>query len=47
MFVATLSANDHTMYDWIIDFGATQHDIRTRMVYHVQVHFPNEGVHGR
>jgi len=25
MFVATLSANDHTMYDWIIDFGATQH----------------------
>jgi len=25
MFVTTLSANDHTMYDWIIDSGATQH----------------------
>jgi len=25
MFVATLSANDHTTYDWIIDLGATQH----------------------
>jgi hypothetical protein len=25
MFVAALSANDHTAYDWIIDFGATQH----------------------
>jgi succinate dehydrogenase flavin-adding protein (antitoxin of CptAB toxin-antitoxin module) len=26
MFVAALSVNDHTMYDWIIDFGsATQH----------------------
>ncbi len=25
MFVATLNANDHTTYDWIIDFGATQH----------------------
>jgi hypothetical protein len=20
-----LSANDHTTYDWIVDFGATQH----------------------
>jgi len=25
MFVAAFSANDHTTYDWIIDFGATQH----------------------
>jgi len=25
MFVATLSANDHTTYDWIVDLGATQH----------------------
>jgi len=25
MFVTTLSANDHTTYDWIVDFGATQH----------------------
>jgi hypothetical protein len=25
MFVTALSANDHTMYDWIIDSGATQH----------------------
>jgi hypothetical protein len=25
MFVAALGANDHTMYDWIIDSGATQH----------------------
>jgi hypothetical protein len=25
MFVAALSANDHTAYDWIIDFDATQH----------------------
>jgi hypothetical protein len=25
MFVAALSANDHTMYDWIVDLGATQH----------------------
>jgi hypothetical protein len=25
MFVATLSANDHTTYDWIVDWGATQH----------------------
>jgi hypothetical protein len=25
MFVAALSANDHTTYDWIVDFGAMQH----------------------
>ncbi len=25
MFVAALSANEHTAYDWIIDFGSTQH----------------------
>jgi len=25
MFVAALSANDHTTYDWIIDSSATQH----------------------
>jgi hypothetical protein len=25
MFVAALSANDHTMYDWIVDSDATQH----------------------
>ncbi len=25
MFVAALIANDHTMYDWIADSGATQH----------------------
>jgi len=25
MFVAALNANDHTKYDWIVDFGATQH----------------------
>jgi len=25
IFVATLSVNDHTMYDWIVDSGATQH----------------------
>ncbi len=25
MFVATLSVNDHMVYNWIIDFGATQH----------------------
>jgi len=25
MFVAVLSVNDHTTYDWIVDFGATQH----------------------
>jgi len=25
MFIAALSANDHTTYDWIVDYGATQH----------------------
>jgi hypothetical protein len=25
MLVAALNANDHTMYDWIVDLGATQH----------------------
>jgi hypothetical protein len=25
MFVATLGVNDHMTYDWIINFGATQH----------------------
>jgi hypothetical protein len=25
MFVAALSADDHTVYHWIIDSGATQH----------------------
>ncbi len=25
MFVAALSANDHTTYDWIVDSDATQH----------------------
>jgi len=25
MFVAALSANDHTTYDWIVDSGAMQH----------------------
>jgi hypothetical protein len=25
MFIATLSANDHTTYDWIVDSDATQH----------------------
>jgi hypothetical protein len=25
MFVAALSTNDHTMYDWIVDSGAMQH----------------------
>ncbi len=25
LFVASLSANDHTTYDWIVDSGATQH----------------------
>jgi len=25
MFIASLSANDHTTYDWIVDSGATQH----------------------
>ncbi len=25
MFVAELSANDHTTYDWIVDLGAMQH----------------------
>ncbi len=25
MFVAALSANDHTTYDWIVDSGGTQH----------------------
>jgi len=25
MFVVTLSANNHTTYDWIVDFGAMQH----------------------
>jgi len=25
MFVAALSVNDHTTYDWIIDSNATQH----------------------
>jgi hypothetical protein len=25
IFVAALSVNDHTMYDWIVDSGATQH----------------------
>jgi hypothetical protein len=25
MFVVALGVNDHTMYDWIIDYGATQH----------------------
>ncbi len=25
MFVAALSVNDHTTYDWIVDSGATQH----------------------
>ncbi len=25
MFVVTLSANDHIVYDWIIDSNTTQH----------------------
>jgi hypothetical protein len=25
MFVTALSANDHMTYNWIINFGATQH----------------------
>jgi hypothetical protein len=25
MYVATLSANDHTTYDWIVNLGAMQH----------------------
>jgi len=25
MFVAALNANDHTMYDWIVNSGAMQH----------------------
>jgi len=25
MFVSTLGANDHMTYDWIINFGITQH----------------------
>jgi hypothetical protein len=25
MFIAALGVNDHTAYDWIIDFSATQH----------------------
>jgi hypothetical protein len=25
MFVTTLGVNEHTTYDWIIDYGATQH----------------------
>ncbi len=25
VFVAALNANDHITYDWIVDFGATQH----------------------
>jgi hypothetical protein len=25
MFVVALSANDHTVYDWIIDSNTTQH----------------------
>ncbi len=25
MFVAALNANDRTMYDWIVNCGATQH----------------------
>jgi hypothetical protein len=25
MFVVAFSANDHTTYDWIIDFSTTQH----------------------
>jgi len=25
VFIAALSANDHTTYDWIVDLGATQH----------------------
>jgi len=25
MFIVALSANDHTTYDWIVDYGAMQH----------------------
>jgi hypothetical protein len=25
MFIVALSANDHTTYDWIVNYGATQH----------------------
>jgi len=25
MFIGALSANDHTTYDWIVNYGATQH----------------------
>jgi hypothetical protein len=25
MFIAALGANDHRMYDWIMDSSATQH----------------------
>jgi len=31
MFVATLGANDHTTYDWIINSKATQHMTFERM----------------
>jgi len=47
MFVTMLSANDHMVYDWIIDFGATQHNIRMIMAHHLQIHCSAEGVHGR
>jgi len=36
MFVAALSANDHTMYDWIVHSGATQHmTFEQKWFYHV------------
>ncbi len=47
MFVAALSANDHTTYDWIVHSGATQHmTFEQEWFYHVRAHFPKEGVHG-
>jgi hypothetical protein len=44
MFVSALSANDHTMYDWIMDYGATQHMRFQQKWFTTYERFPQGGV---
>jgi len=43
VFIATLSANDHTTYDWIVDSGATQHMTFQREWFTTTNAFPQGG----
>jgi len=46
MFVATLSANDHTIYDWIVNSSAMQHMTFEQEWFTMYEHI-SPRVHGR